>query len=321
MQITCKHCNYSWDYQGKMLSATCPSCRNRTVPNVNFLNLKSSPKIEDYEDLWKALEIFQEKSTKLGTHQDDVSIELKEEKPVILSFLADMHIGAISGKYKELRQRVDLLSETEHCYVISCGDTIDNYLPGFHPQGLFGVLCPPEVQKKLAEYILEKLDGKVLAMIQGTHEESSHNTDDFDWTKYLTEKFSCANLGFGGFIHIKLGNQTYDICARHQYRFNSSMNLTHSVKRMREQLGEFDIGVIAHNHQAAIEEVAIANKTITFIRPGSFKGSDRYARMLGFADSGAQVPSVIIFPDKRRIIPFINLDDAIMVLKNLGVSQ
>lgn len=314
----CKHCGYEWEYGGKLLMATCPSCKHKVSTTINYLDLKPTPKIEDFDQLWKALETYQEKSRLLSTHQEDITVEIKEDNPILISFLADMHIGAVSGKYKELKERVDLLSSTEHCYIVSCGDTIDNFLPSFHPQGQFGVLCPPEVQKKLAEYILQKLEGKILTMVQGTHEEPSHETDDFDWTKYLTEKFGCANLGFGGFMHIKLGSQEYTLCIRHQYRFNSALNLTHTVKRMREQLGDFDVGVVAHNHQAAIEEIALSpEKTAIFIRPGSFKGADRYARMLGFVDTGTQIPSVILFPKEKKMLPFLNLKDATTVLVSL----
>jgi predicted MPP superfamily phosphohydrolase len=254
----------------------------------------------------------------LSTHQDEVTVKIRSKKPVLVGFLADIHIGAVSGHYKELKDRVDLLSETDDAYIISCGDTVDNYLPTFHGYEQFTVMCPPEVQKKLVEYIFSKLDGKLLALVQGCHDEASHSADDFDWTKYLTDKFGCANLGFGGFVNIQLDGQTYRIAARHKYRFSSSFNLTHTVKRLREQLGDFDIGCVAHNHQAAIEEVMQQDgKQRIFIRPGSFKGADRYSRFLGYKDTGGFIPTVLIFPNKRRMIPFLNLNDAVVVKEAL----
>ena len=89
---------------------------------------------------------------------------------------------------------------------------------------------------------------------------------------------------------------------------------------MREQLGDFDIGCVAHQHSPAIEEVVLADGLPRiFVRPGSFKGADRYARQLGFASRPSEyaVPSVILFPNERRMIPFLKITDAAIVLKSL----
>jgi hypothetical protein len=291
------------------------SLRGYNVRNFRYMDQRLFPEDEDIEKIWKNLEDFQEQCKTLSTHQDEITVRM-DNTPILIAFLADLHIGAVSGKYKELRERIDLLSSLPNVYVISCGDTVDNYLPDFHSPGQFGEIVPPEIQKQLVEYIFKKINGKMLALVQGCHDEASHNTDDFDWTKYLSLRLDCANLGFGGFVNVVLGSQTYRICVRHKFRFGSQLNLTHTVKRMREQLGDFDIGVVAHNHQAAIEELAMPDKHRVFVRPGSFKGADRYARQLGFTDTGAQVPSIILFPNERKILPFMNLDDAVKVLQS-----
>jgi len=61
----------------------------------------------------------------------------------------------------------------------------------------------------------------------------------------------------------------------------------------------------------------MSDKSRIFIRPGSFKGTDRYARQLGYVDTGAQIPSVIVYPDRRKMLPFLNLADAVTVLNNI----
>jgi len=290
---------------------------SRETRRVKFMDLKLPPNDKDMEGLWDALENFQKESRRLSTHQEDVTVEIDGEKPILFVALADLHIGAIGTRYAELRQTVDLLARTEDVYIGSVGDTVDNYLPEWHSEGQFGEIIPPEVQKKLVEYIFDKLNGKFLFLVQGCHDEASHEVDDFDWTKYLQSKLKCFNLGFGGFLNLKLGSQTYRIAARHKYIGNSSTNPTNTVKRLREQVGDFDIGIVAHNHQAAIERVAMPEKDRIFIRPGSFKRPDRFARGIGFSDTGYEMPGVILFPDKRRMIPFMNLEDGIETLKAL----
>lgn len=292
------------------------SRENPQKKKIEFIDLKLPPDNEDIEKLWDSLEKFQEESRKLSTHQEEATVIINSDSPILFVALADLHIGAIGTRYKELRGTIDLLSKTEDVFIGSIGDTIDNYLPEWHSEGQFGEIVPPEVQKRLVEYIFEKLKGKFLFLVQGCHDEASHDVDDFDWTKYLQAKLECFNLGFGGFININLGTQTYRIAARHKFTGNSTTNLTNTVKKLRD-LGDFDIGIVAHNHQAVIERATMPDKDRIFIRPGSFKRPDRYAREEGFSDSGYEMPGVILFPDKRRMIPFMNLEDGIETLKAL----
>jgi len=259
------------------------------------------------KEIWAFLEEWQQQTHKLSSRQDEVSITLKVKKPVYVAFLADLHIGAVGTKYREFHQKIDQLAMLPQTYIVSCGDTLDNYLPSWHAEGQFEAICPPEIQKRLLEYIYGKLKGRFLAIIQGDHDESSHYADDFDWTKYLCERLGCANLGFGGLIHLTVGDQYYRVHARHRYRFNSSFNLTNTVKRMREQLGDFDVGVVAHNHQPAIEHVEQADKYRVFVRPGSWKAADRYARRIGFTTLPSYVPVVKLWPNERRMLAFPDL--------------
>jgi len=299
-----------------LLSSVPP--RNRFSKKPKYLDLKIPPEDKDIEAIWLALENYQEKCRLLSTHQDEVTIRIDTDEPIVVVFLSDLHIGAISGYYKELRETIDILSKTDNCYIISCGDTVDNYLPTFHSTGQFGVVCPPEIQKALIEYLFKKLYGKLIALVQGCHDEASHYADDFDWTKHLAKRLECANLGFGGMVHLYVGKQVYHIMARHKYRFNSSFNVTHTVKRMREQIGDFDIGVVAHHHKASIEQTEVAGLLRLFIRPGSFKGPDRYTRQRGFTvDSKCYMPAVILYPNERKMLPFLHLRDALLVLDSL----
>ncbi len=271
---------------------------------IKYMDLKPGLEDEGTEEIFKALIKYQEATHKLSSRQDEVAVTINTEEPIYLAFLADIHIGAVGCNYKEFKDTIDVISKVPNMYLVSVGDTIDNFLPGWHSEGQFEAICPPEIQKRLLEYMYSKLKGRIIALIQGDHDESSHFVDDFDWTKYLCEKFKCADLGFGGFIYLTVGKQKYTILARHRFRFNSAFNLTHTVKRMREQLGDFDIGVVAHNHQSSIEFVDMPDKTRVFVRPGSFKGADRFARRIGFVDNSSgksMMPIVQLFPKERLI--------------------
>jgi hypothetical protein len=87
---------------------------------------------------------------------------------------------------------------------------------------------------------------------------------------------------------------------------------------MREMLGDFDIGCVAHNHEAAIEQVVLQDGLDRiFIRPGTFKGIDRYGRSIGFNDVGSYLPTVILYPDRRFMVPFLHLEHAVGVYDSI----
>jgi len=279
------------------------------------------PEVEemDFEQLWETSYAFQKASRKLSSRQDEITIELDVDYPIGVPFLADAHIGAVSAPLDYIRTRFEMVAENPRFYPFSVGDTIDNYLPASHPQGMFGTMFPPELQKELVLNLYLKIYGRWLAVVQGCHEEFSHSADDFDFTKYLAHQLGCANLGFGGVVNLKVGEQIYRIALRHKYRFNSSYNPTHCPKQLvRFEYPNADIACVAHNHRAACEQLSHRDKDRIYVRPGSFKGPDRYARSLGFTDTGSAIPVVILWPDKRQMLPFLHLEQAIEVLNSLG---
>ena len=176
-----------------------------------------SPEItgETLDDVWEKAYQFQEAARKLSTRQDDLDVYLDVDYPIALAFIVDLHIGAVTVPLDYVRERFQRMVDFEQLYAISVGDTIDNYLPQKHPQGLFSMLFPPELQKELVLNLYRMLYGRWIALIQGCHEEFSHAVDDFDFTKYAAHQLNCANLGFGGLIRLHVGEQQYNIAAYH----------------------------------------------------------------------------------------------------------
>ena len=308
----------TWDSVGgkaKRLGLVSSIYRRKSSHSISPSDL---PQTDDLSELWDAITTLQSASLKQSTRLDHVDTTINISEPIAVGFLADVHIGALTCKYTDFLNRFDAIVNTPNFYLFSVGDTIDNYLPGRHPSGMFAQLVPPELQKQLIEDVYSKMRGRWLGMVQGCHAEFSHDADDFDWTKYLSHKVGAPNLGFGGSVTLTVGHQPYEIMLRHKYRFNSSLNVTSSVKRMREQLGDFDVGCISHFHQAAVEQAIMGDGVDrVFIRPGSFKGSDRWSRSMGYSDAGAYIPTVVLYPDRRLMIPFLHLEQAILFMESL----
>lgn len=287
-------------------------------PSPVFEELPDGMNDMDFDELWEAVHAFQKSVMCLSTRKDSVNIKLDTDSPIGICFVADLHIGAVSTPYGVVRERFDTMASYPWLYPIGAGDKIDNYLPGKHPQGMFEVMFPPELQKELVINLYSKMKGRWLGVVEGCHDDFSHQTDDFDFNKYMAHELSCANLGFGGEIKLKVGDITYNIVVRHKYRYNSSLNYTHTCKRLRErQYPMADIVCVAHNHVTTLEHMAHNDKDRIYIRPGTMKHPDRYARSIGFTGSDECLPVVILHPDERRMEPFLSLERAQYVLNNI----
>lgn len=289
------------------------------VRKIKFEGLKKDGSILDLKSFLAKLEAYQAELSAIDTEMKEVTVHVPGTQPIYVAFPADLHVGSVGGRYSTLLRKFKLMREIPRLYAVNGGDVVDNFLPSKHPEGSFEMICPPHVQKLIVEKLFDILRGRWVAMVKGDHENFSWLSDDFDFTAYIAEKMGCANLGFGGFINIKLGTQMYRIGIRHRYRFNSSFNLTHTVKRMREQLGDFDVGVVAHNHRAAVEHMNFPDKDRIFIRPGAFKMADNYAKKIGFIDGARTcvIPAVKLWGDRRKIKAYFDISE---IADELGIK-
>ena len=274
---------------------------------------------EDLEELWGAIQHVQKYAQKLDNEVTNPVVNFSHiDHPILLWFLADAHVGAMNAEYDALEKRVEYLATINHGYGISVGDTTDNFLPSRIPQGMFKQIIPPSLQRQLIEHQFIKLQGKWLAVVEGNHENRSADVDDFHFSSQLARRLHCYNMGHGGLLTLKLGEQSYEIAMRHKFNKNSYMNPTHAPMQMRRlNYPSADIAIVAHNHQAAITEVHEPTKNRVYIRPGSFKGPDSYSRSVGFIETPHCIPSVILYPEKRMMLPFLNLDAAVTTFESI----
>jgi len=289
--------------------------------HIDFKKMKKDHQNFKLPKFLRVLTQFQRQIQNIDTQMSEITVAISTDQPIYIAFIGDLHLGAVTGRYQVAYKKFQLMREIPALYAINLGDTVDNFLPNAHPSGQFENLLSPKFQKLLVEEFFNILKGRWLAMINGDHENFSMISDDFNFAEYLANKMNCPNLGFGGVIHLRLGKRKriqYDIAVRHRYRFNSSFNLTHTVKRMREQVCDFDVGAIAHGHQPAVEHAFVAGKDRIFIRTGAFKDADRYAQKLGWnGPAHCIIPVVKLYPKKRRMQAYF---DVSFVAEELGIS-
>ena len=271
---------------------------------------KPTDKITDEEirKIWLNKEEVCDRSIKRERENRFHEIWFKEEAPIKLCFIGDQHLGGARSDLKKMRKDQSLISKTKNCYQIWCGDWIDNHIK--HLAAIINSKTSPSEQIYMLEYLLSIAGDKIISVVGGNHEFWTKSYCGLD---YHDKFFTNRNIKFQNHrlhLTVYLGQIEYRISVYHKYRYNSSFNLTHTVKRLWEQ-GEFDfhIGVVAHHHESAIEFFLKHGIQRWAIRPGSYLISDEYSLQQGYNDAEPNCPGVILYPNEFKIIGFRELKD------------
>ena len=287
---------------------------------INFLDMRLKDK--DYSSVWASILDFQEVLEDKSIEQSEAHLSIKTKNWIGIAFVGDLHIGNMASDYKTMLIHRDLIAKTPNLYVALNGDYCDNYIPSSHAAGMFEALFPPAVQKNLAKDYIESIKGKVLALVAGCHDLWGLKASDWDLTEYLAKHGEAVYLGSGGTIYLTIGKVTYKIMMRHKYKYNSADNPTSTVKKMFEKMGGFDVGVLSHNHVAAVEESIKTGLDGSlkrlFIRAGTYKVHDRFGKQHGFEKGMTSVPIVILNPNAREIRGFQDIQEGISYLAYLN---
>ena len=244
----------------------------------------------------------------------EVEITIPTKEPIAVAFIADLHIGDRGTDNEALYADMKFLKDTPRLYAIFGGDIINNAIFGLKQSSMDMVLrqnLTVSLQWRAYEELVKELSDKILCMSTGTHEDWSTAVTGVDWVQKMAARQGIIYTGHGGLIKLKVGEIEYRIFRRHHYPYHTSFNPLHSVKRMWD-MGphDFDIGVLEHRHRAAIETFDRHGEERIALRCGSYKVYDEYARKLGYYGMKPANPTVILWPDRKRMLPFLQMRDA-----------
>lgn len=295
--------------------------KNIQEMDIDFLDKKE--KDFDWKDFLNTAIDFQEQKKKKSMSQKEANINITTDKPFAIAFSSDWHLGSSGTDYVSFLKHTELITKVPNLLVAALGDLGDNFVQTSKKGGMFSALFPPGDQQDLIKEIFKELGNNVIFKTSGNHDNWTYLETGIDAARYMflnSEK--APYLREGGGINITVnGEIEYRIYAKHKYRYNSSFNLTHTVKRMFEKVSPFDVGVIAHHHTPAIEQVSRwegrYKKEPIFIRTGSYKIDDKWAREQGFVDAAIGVPTVVFWPNEKRMVPFRRIEDAVLFLESL----
>ncbi|MCK9479869.1 MAG: hypothetical protein M0R40_10295 [Firmicutes bacterium] len=277
---------------------------------------KKEPKDTDIDEYIQAMYELQEKQERLDTKQVKATFRVPENKPVAIALWGDWHVGASGVDYKRLDKDTDTIGNTEGLYWVGMGDYKDNYQSFGHIGAQYEQVIQPGMQDRAVLHRLKDVSENNIALIRGCHDDWDYKTTNKDFISTMCAVTGAFNLWHGGDLTIEAGTQKYHFKLRHKYKFESSLNVENSMRRIMEIQGACDVAGAAHLHNPYYIERHLMGEFRVMCRTGSYKIWDEFGQKLAGYKGKPGIPTIILYPDKHRMIPLF-LDDAVTVLRGL----
>lgn len=278
---------------------------------------------EDMASLWDAVAKVNNKIIKKQLNLPYFDTVVNDPGPIAISFISDHHIAPYSPcDLQKMAEDAALIASTPGAYAILGGDGVDNHIK--HHTAMMLQESTPDIQWQLYDHYLSLLniDDSILVMISGNHDDWTMDFAGVDMVSRLSQKHKIHYAPDEAYINLKVGSQTYVVAMRHKYRFNSSANLGHTVKKWYDE-GKmpFDIGCIGHHHEAHYEIFHKHGQDRIALRPGSYQISSPYARRNGFNPARPAAPTVVLWGDRREMMAFKDVKQGIDYLTYLREKE
>lgn len=282
--------------------------RPHVVPTI------SSPAQEldtDPAELWRRAEGTTNRDAAKAAVERFVDVTIEDDRPIGVSIASDQHIATRGpAQLRAMREDAELAAATDGLYVLLGGDGPDNHIK--HLAAMIAAGSKVSEEWALYDHYLGMFgDEKILALISGNHDDWTHDIAGINKVADLAAKRKLHYSPDEVIVRLALGAQSYRIGLRHQFRMNSSFNLTHACKQwLRMGQDDWDIGVICHHHEAAVEPFDHHGTERWGGRPGSYQLTSGYSRRLGYRFSKPTCPTFILYPGERRILGLRDIWDA-----------
>jgi hypothetical protein len=270
---------------------------------------------DDIRQKWLTAEEDNDSRIEKARTQSKFTADLPPDKPVAIAFISDQHISTGNViDLKRMRADAELIANTDGVYAVLGGDGVDNHIK--HRAAVLAARSQPDDQWRMFSWYLGIMAKRILVVISGNHDAWTNQIGGVDMVHLLADQHKLHYAPDEARVNVMLGPQEYRLAVRHQYRFNSSLNLCHTVKqwwRMGEE--PFDIGTICHHHEAAIESFEAHDKECWACRPGAYQITSGHSRQYGFNMTKPTCPTFVVYPDRREIVGFRDLRPALRLLE------
>lgn len=225
---------------------------------------------------------------------------------------SDAHIGSFTTDHELIRDLLDTVMATPNTFLVDAGDTFDN--------GIWGGLqyeqsLPPYMQQFTVSDIMREMGDKYGACVIGNHAEWMFTAVGHKPEQVFAQRMKGPVFAGMGLLHLKAGEQEYDMAIAHNYWGKSKKNIWNCCVNFRNhEYPDADIFVVGHEHIWGHAKERVDNKGRLYIRPGTAKLRDRYARIHGIARRGQACGIAVVLGTKDRSLEAYSLDDAVQLM-------
>jgi len=269
--------------------------------------------VTGWRDLTQLAKEHQRIRKNLDFSQTTVNIKINtKEDGIVLLPIGDIHFGGEGVDYLAIEKLTDYIKEN-NVYIILMGDELDFFLSNFkNASALFQQLLNPEEQLVLIESWMNEIEPYLLACGWGNHTESRlESLLGVNLYGRMKSKI-CPYLDGMGKIRLEINKQLYEIVINHQGTGKNKYNPNHGAFDMARNKVDGDVFLSAHYHNAAFSNFIIREKPVVAIQTGTFNTSDKFSmRRYRFGEGDTSTPALFIYADKKRVLPFENVEDAV----------
>lgn len=268
------------------------------------------PDDTDLEDYFSQLEHTVQAKHRLSFVQRETEfIPPDQTKPIAITFTGDWHIGASGVDYAALRDHLETVAEVDGLYVIGMGDFVEGVNANIKARSALysGAENDTGLQEDWVMLRAGLAKGKWLAFMSGNHDEWLYSAAGKGRMDELAADLQAPYFSQGGgVVRVWLGDQQYVIGIRHNTAGNSRLNTTNAQRRMFDDFPEWDnldVIAVAHHHYNDLHVQSRKGGRCVYLRCGTFKTHDSYARDNGFTPE-LGTPLVVLLPDKKKVLAF-----------------
>jgi hypothetical protein len=266
----------------------------------------------------KHIEVIKAMNNLVAIHQQvptEINIKIDTELPIAIVFSSDWQLGEFGVDYDSFKRDMLAIHNEPGVRVAIGGDAWQNIIQA-SKIGSSHNQTPVSVQLGLSYLTFKMLIEEIITIGTGNHSHWSATLTGEDWLGEAAKRLNLIYTKHGARINLTVGKQQYPYMQRHIGRYNSSFNLTHSNKQeQRVNYPWARFTVFEHLHMAAVEQYRYDSRECLAIRTGTYATYDDYAQQWGFYGSHVCNPTVVLFPDRDKLVGFKDMYDAFEYLR------
>ncbi|HYF55335.1 MAG TPA: hypothetical protein VEA41_13850 [Salinarimonas sp.] len=227
-----------------------------------------------------------------------IRVRISDPGPIGVAIFGDLHIDSPGCNLPLLLSHIDLVKKTPGLYAGCIGDLQDGWVGRLARLWATQGITAKE-SLKLVRYFMEELADKLLFIVEGNHDSWTVGVNGVSPVEWIAAHTGTLTGADGVRIAIDLGEESWTVNARHDFRGRSQYNPAHGGTKAALFGWRDDILVAGHTHESGIQILKDPKSGLVshVLRVASYKHLDAFAKQEGFPDNNSfECPVMLLRP-------------------------